>query len=114
MRRGRPAPWRGEGRTYGAHVPRAARAWAAQKGQCLAVIYWGVVAAYYSVLRELAFGSEVSDEKVAELFRTLGLTEEDFADFAGFLRGRSAFADAGVGEHLAALVQGTLEGGRGS
>ena len=62
-----------QGVDVGVHLPRAARDWAASRGLCCAVLFWDIEAAYYCVVRELAFGTDLCDERVAGLFASLGL-----------------------------------------
>ena len=70
----------GRGIDIGAHLPRAARDWAVPRGLSCAVLFWDVEAAYYRVVRKLAFGTDLSDERVAVLLGRPGLPAEAFQE----------------------------------
>ena len=102
----------GKGIEIGAHLPRAARDWAVSRGLCCAVLFWDIEAAYYSVVRELAFGADLSDERVAALLGKLCLPVEAFQELLAQAREGSALAEAGVPGHPAAMTEEALKGSR--
>ena len=80
--------------------------WDVQKirKKCAAVIFVDLVSAFYTTLRELVMHFDRSDEQIASMMKTLGLPSDVMADLAANLAGPTAFEDAGVDDHLQALL----------
>ena len=70
---------KGRGVDTGSHYIRLSQEWAAGSGLSSAVIFFDITAAYYVVVRELAFGG-CSDEAVARLLHAVGLPADAAAD----------------------------------
>ena len=97
----------GKGVDTGSHYIRLVQDWAGGKGMSSAVIFFDITAAYYTVLRELAFGG-CSDESVVTLLRRLDLPPSAAHDLAAYLGECASLADAGVPEHLSAMTAEVL------
>ena len=101
---------RHRGADVGAHGPRALQEWARERGVCVAMLFVDVKAAYYSLVRGLAFGPDVCDEELAVLLGRLGMEPSALNDLLGHLAEQPALVQAGVPEDLQQAAAEALTG----
>jgi len=70
-----------------------------------AIVFLDVKAAFESVQRPFLFGSRVSDEQVAGVFRQCGMPAQVFAQFRDAIQSPGALQEAGVPSVLCKLVE---------
>ena len=73
-------------------------------------VFVDVVSAFYTVLRQLAFRVDCSDEAVASLLASLNLPPASMGRLRDRLQERPALETAGVSPHVAGVIAEGLTG----
>ena len=84
------------GTDFCSHIIRTRQNIARCKNFSFGVLFIDIVGAFASVVRSLIISTEMPDEYVVYIFKTLKLDEQCFDEFKQILRSTSAFHDAGV------------------
>ena len=77
------------------------------QNQSFGVFLLDVKCAYYSIVREVAIGGVESDRQVEQLFHRFQLSGMDIATLKEIIRNGGTMVEAGLREHLTAIVRST-------
>ena len=99
-----------KGTDFAHHILQEFADVARSRGVAMVGVFVDVVSAFYTVLRQLAFRVDCSDEAVASLLRTLGLPPASMDRLRRRLEERPSLEAAGVSQHVVGIIAEGLTG----